>query len=94
MTPQQMCMSNSCVANGRQNDVAKVRKMMKEKGVKKDPGCSWIEVRNKVHEFSVGDKSHPKAKTMYAELESSIKQMMEVSYVPNTSIVSNWRKNR
>jgi hypothetical protein len=80
-------MSNIYAAAGRWDDVAKVRKMMKDKGVKKDPGCSWIEVRDKVHSFVVGDRSHPKTEKIYAKLESLIKQIVEVGYVPNTNIV-------
>jgi pentatricopeptide repeat protein len=80
-------MSNIYAAAGRWDDVAKVRKMMKDKGVKKDPGCSWIEVRDKVHAFVVGDRSHPKTEKIYAKLESLIKQIVEVGYVPNTNIV-------
>eukprot|EP01018_Ginkgo_biloba_P024979 Gb_30090 [translate_table: standard] len=52
-------LSNLYAAAGRWNDVAKVRKMMKERGVKKDPGCSWIQVKNRVHAFVTEDRSHP-----------------------------------
>jgi hypothetical protein len=31
---------------------------MKDKGLKKQPGCSWIEVGNTVQVFVVGDQSH------------------------------------
>jgi hypothetical protein len=27
---------------GKWNDVSRVRKMMKDRGIKKHPGCSWI----------------------------------------------------
>ncbi|XP_020598233.1 putative pentatricopeptide repeat-containing protein At5g40405 [Phalaenopsis equestris] len=45
--------------------VSNVRELMKAKGVRKEPGCSVIEVAGTVHEFFVGDKSHP----MYREIE-------------------------
>lgn len=45
--------------------VSNVRDLMKAKGVRKVPGCSVIEVAGVVHEFFVGDKSHP----MYQEIE-------------------------
>eukprot|EP01018_Ginkgo_biloba_P010079 Gb_35395 [translate_table: standard] len=44
---------------GRWADVARVRQMMKAKGTKKEPGCSWIEVKNRMHVFVAGDSSHP-----------------------------------
>lgn len=43
---------------------------MKERGVKKSPGCSLIEVNNKLHSFFVGDVSHPQTKSIYAMLET------------------------
>jgi hypothetical protein len=44
---------------------------MKERGVIKEPGCSWIEVQNKVHSFVVGDRSHPQMEDIYTKLEVS-----------------------
>ena len=32
---------------------------MKSLGLRKNPGCSWIELKNKVHMLLAGDKSHP-----------------------------------
>nr|UPT48864.1 pentatricopeptide repeat protein AaPPR963 [Agave angustifolia] len=39
----------------RWGDVMKVRRLMREKGIKKEPGSSAIEVNGKVHEFLVGE---------------------------------------
>eukprot|EP01018_Ginkgo_biloba_P037438 Gb_29878 [translate_table: standard] len=54
-------LSNIYAGVGRWDDVAKLRSMMKERGLKKTTGCSWIEVDNKVHAFCVGDRSHPQS---------------------------------
>ncbi|XVF69661.1 hypothetical protein PTKIN_Ptkin11bG0099600 [Pterospermum kingtungense] len=43
----------------------KIRKMMRERGVEKIPGCSSIEVNGTVYEFIVRDKSHPKSEQIY-----------------------------
>eukprot|EP01018_Ginkgo_biloba_P024045 Gb_25029 [translate_table: standard] len=48
-------LSNIYAAAGRWHNIAKVRKLMKDRGVKKNPGCSWIEVNKQVHVFIVGD---------------------------------------
>ncbi|KAL2320033.1 hypothetical protein Fmac_029002 [Flemingia macrophylla] len=40
------------------NQVARVRKLMKDKGLKPNPGCSWVEVKGKVHRFEAEDKSN------------------------------------
>ncbi|KAL2317194.1 hypothetical protein Fmac_031070 [Flemingia macrophylla] len=36
-------------------DSAKMRLLMRQKGITKTPGCSWIEVENHLHEFHAGD---------------------------------------
>ena len=80
-------LANSYAASGRWDDVAKMRKMMKDRQVKKEPGCSWIEFKSKVHAFVVGDSSHPRTEEIYAKLEELTKQMKETVYVPDTNFV-------
>ena len=64
------------------DDNKKVRKMMKDGGVRKEPGCSWIEVNKQVHSFFVGDRSHPQMQQIYEKLEILSQQMKAVSYAP------------
>eukprot|EP01018_Ginkgo_biloba_P021055 Gb_39560 [translate_table: standard] len=80
-------LSNIYAAAGKWDDVARVRKMMKDRGVKKEPGSSWIEVNNRVHTFIVRDRSHPQSEEVYAKLEELIGQMKEAGYVPDTNLV-------
>lgn len=40
--------------------VSNVRKLMKNAGVKKIPGCGVIEVNGEDHEFLVGHETHPR----------------------------------
>eukprot|EP01018_Ginkgo_biloba_P019332 Gb_33828 [translate_table: standard] len=77
-------LSNMYAAACRWDDIEKVRKMMKNRRVKKKPGRSWIEVNNKVHTFVVGDKSHPQMKKIYGELGRLSGQMKDAGYVPET----------
>lgn len=60
------------------------RRSMKYKNVRKDPGYSSIEVKNKVHLFVVDDKSHPEAKMIHDELEDLLRRIKDEGYVPNT----------
>lgn len=60
--------SNTFAADGRWNDVEEVRLRMKGNGLKKKPGCSWIEVENKIHTFMARDKSHPQCDDIYLKL--------------------------
>ncbi|XP_059075774.1 pentatricopeptide repeat-containing protein At2g03880, mitochondrial [Cryptomeria japonica] len=52
-------LSNIYAATGKWDGIRKVRKMVKDNKVKKNPGCSWIELNNKVHAFLVDVKSPP-----------------------------------
>eukprot|EP01018_Ginkgo_biloba_P008673 Gb_07617 [translate_table: standard] len=72
---------------GEWEDAANVRKMIKDKGLKKQPGCSWIEVKDKVHAFVADDRSHPQTERIYALLDRLAEQMKQAGYVPNTDFV-------
>ncbi|KAJ6715316.1 hypothetical protein OIU85_026786 [Salix viminalis] len=52
-------LSNIYAAAQRWKDVAKLQYLMRNKGIKKTPAFSWIEVKNKTPVFVSGDKSHP-----------------------------------
>jgi pentatricopeptide repeat protein len=80
-------LSNMYAAAGNWDEVAKVRTLMKYRGVIKEPGCSWIEAQNKVHSFVVGDISHPQMEDIYTELEVLSWQMEEAGYKPGTNRV-------
>ncbi|XP_027191731.1 pentatricopeptide repeat-containing protein At2g22410, mitochondrial [Cicer arietinum] len=51
------------------------RKIMKERGVEKSPGCSSVEINGIVHEFVVRDASHPQSEWIYECLVSLTKQL-------------------
>ncbi|RWR75557.1 pentatricopeptide repeat-containing protein, mitochondrial [Cinnamomum micranthum f. kanehirae] len=74
---------NIYASNGSWDDVARLRKLMKTKGVKKVPGQSWIKVTDEVHVFLVEDRSHPEMDEIYSMLGELFLQMREVGYVPN-----------
>ncbi|XP_010243081.1 PREDICTED: pentatricopeptide repeat-containing protein At4g02750-like [Nelumbo nucifera] len=75
-------LANTYAALGKWDDFALVRKKMKERNVKKVPGFSQIEVRNKSRVFFVGDRSHPQVKEIYAMLlETLLPQMKEMGYL-------------
>ncbi|XVF46081.1 hypothetical protein PTKIN_Ptkin02bG0259500 [Pterospermum kingtungense] len=64
-----------------------VRKKMKEMGVRKDPGCSWIEFGDEVHKFIAGDASHPQSEQLHGFIETLSEKMRKEGYVPDTSCV-------
>ncbi|KAH9292200.1 hypothetical protein KI387_042615, partial [Taxus chinensis] len=60
---------------------------MKDRGLKKSPGYSWIEIKNRVHAFVMRDRSHPETDKIYARLKSLAEQMKVAGYVPDTNFV-------
>ncbi|XP_057872605.1 pentatricopeptide repeat-containing protein At4g02750-like [Cryptomeria japonica] len=86
MTPYVM-LANIYAANSQWEDASRLKRMMEDTGAKKNPGCSWIEVKNSVHTFVAGDRSHPETERLYAALDSLFAQMKAAGYVPNTNFV-------
>lgn len=56
----------------------RTRDLMKAHGVKKEPGLSWIEIGASVHNFVVGDKSHPKSDAIYSKLNEMLSRIERV----------------
>lgn len=80
-------LSNIYATARRWENVASVRKNMKRKGVKKEPGLSWIENQGTVHFFTVGDTSHPDMKLINGMLEWLNMKTWKAGYVPNCNAV-------
>ncbi|XP_042484815.1 pentatricopeptide repeat-containing protein At4g21065-like [Macadamia integrifolia] len=80
-------LANIYSAAGRWEDAAKIRRLMRERGVTKPPGCSWIEVKHRVHSFIVGDTTHPLMDVILAKMDSLYAEIKEIGYVPDTNFV-------
>ncbi|XP_068638844.1 pentatricopeptide repeat-containing protein At3g62890 [Aristolochia californica] len=80
-------LSNVYAKLGLWEDVKYVRNVMETKGVKKEPGCSLVEVDGVLHEFFVGDKSHPQTVEIYLMLEEIMKRLKLAGYSGNTGEV-------
>ncbi|CAN6340198.1 unnamed protein product [Urochloa humidicola] len=80
-------LSNIYSNSGRWQDVAKLRLEMKARGVGKIPASSWVELDGKVHEFHVGDKSHPLSDKIYEKLDELGVEMKIMGYKPTTEVV-------
>ncbi|KAG2718628.1 hypothetical protein I3843_03G220200 [Carya illinoinensis] len=63
-----VALSNAHAASGRWDEVSYVRDLMKQKGLRKVPGCSWVQIGGELHVFVAGDKSHPKIGDIYTTL--------------------------
>ncbi|KAL7588123.1 hypothetical protein Lser_V15G36315 [Lactuca serriola] len=78
---------NIYASGGKWNEASKVRKYMKEIGVKKEPACSWVEIENCVHMFVANDQTHPEKNKIYKKWEEISERIKEIGYVPDTSHV-------
>jgi pentatricopeptide repeat protein len=74
--------ANVLSAARRWDEVAEVRKMMKDRKVKKEGGRSWIEVQGKVHVFLAGDRRHERTEEIYEKLAELMKEIEKLGYVP------------
>ncbi|KAI4315019.1 hypothetical protein L6164_027870 [Bauhinia variegata] len=80
-------LSNIYASAGNWDGVARVRSLMKDSGVEKEPGRSFIEVNNKVHEFVAGSLRHPKRKEIYLMLEEINSLLRANGYTSQTQMV-------
>uniref|UniRef100_A0A5K0XIN3 DYW domain-containing protein n=2 Tax=Nymphaea colorata TaxID=210225 RepID=A0A5K0XIN3_9MAGN len=80
-------LSNMYAQVGRWEEVNALRCLFKQQGLKKNPGCSWIEINRMVHVFVGGDKTHQQSKEIYSLLKSLSLRMKAAGYVPDTSYV-------
>ncbi|PHU18292.1 hypothetical protein BC332_13987 [Capsicum chinense] len=55
---------------------------MKTSRVKKEPGMSWIKVKDSIYTFIVGDRNHPRSDEIYGKLEELGQLMAKAGYVP------------
>ncbi|GER49799.1 pentatricopeptide repeat-containing protein [Striga asiatica] len=77
-------LSNIYAKAGRWKDVDFIRLLMRERGIKKIPGVSNVELDNKVHTFLAGDRSHEQTVEIYSELDILLGKIREMGYVPKT----------
>ncbi|CBI29931.3 unnamed protein product, partial [Vitis vinifera] len=74
-------LSNMYAVSGKWDYRDRTRQMMKDRGVKKEPGRSWIEVKNSIHAFFVGDRLHPLAEQIYEYIDDLNERAGEIGYV-------------
>ncbi|KAL9156389.1 hypothetical protein ABFS82_09G073200 [Erythranthe guttata] len=82
-------MSNMYAVTGKWDYRDRVRQLMRNRGVRKEPGQSWIEVKNSVHAFFVGDKLHPLADQIYNYLKDLNERVAAIGYVQDYSSLWN-----
>ncbi|XVE52414.1 hypothetical protein DITRI_Ditri02bG0120300 [Diplodiscus trichospermus] len=72
---------------GKWEDAAKIRKLMKVGGVKKEQGISWVQIKNKVHVFRAEDGLHPQKDEIYKMIAKIWEDIKKMGFVPDTESV-------
>ena len=76
-------LSDIYASAGRWDKSVITRKMMRDKGVQKMPGWSFIQVSNRAHEFVAGDTSHPQFDRIHGILFNMNEQMKIAHHLLN-----------
>ncbi|XP_010550975.1 PREDICTED: pentatricopeptide repeat-containing protein At3g05340 [Tarenaya hassleriana] len=76
-------MANIYSSRGKWRERARMIKRMKQVGVAKETGISWIEIDKKVHSFVVVDKLHPQVLDIYQVLSELFPAMVDEGYRPD-----------
>ncbi|VVB09262.1 unnamed protein product [Arabis nemorensis] len=66
-------------------DVARVRSLMKKRRVKKEPGVSWIGIRNQTHVFLSDEKRHPEIVLIYVKVKEVLSKIRPLGYSPDVA---------
>ncbi|XP_015875769.3 pentatricopeptide repeat-containing protein At4g21065-like [Ziziphus jujuba] len=80
-------LSNICSTEQRWDEAAKVRSLMQQRRINKPPGQSWIELKNQVHTFVMGDRTHPQIMQIYSYLDELIGRLKEIGYSADVKLV-------
>lgn len=73
-------LSNMYDNSGKSDFGEQIRKMMRDRGLRKIPGQSWVEMRNKMYLFSAGDRSNPQINEIHQKIESLTAKVMSLGY--------------
>lgn len=71
----------------RWDDSARVRVLMRQKGITKIPGCSWVEIGSQIHEFRAGDYFRLKLKENSQVYDLLKVDMKSHGYIPDINLL-------
>ncbi|KAL3567990.1 hypothetical protein D5086_030641 [Populus alba] len=78
------------VMEKRWDGVVKVRKLMRDKKIKKEPGVSWIEIGNVTHIFTSEDNKHPDYGQTYQKVKELLAMIKPLGYTPDIGAPPWW----
>ncbi|KAF2922348.1 pentatricopeptide repeat-containing protein At1g71490 [Oryza sativa Japonica Group] len=80
--------ANMYAAAGCWDELATVRKLMRDLGVTKAPGLAWTDLGNGFTPFLVGDRSNPLAPEIYVVLDELSEQMRNINNCSDLDILA------
>lgn len=80
-------LSNVYATAGKWGDVARVRLNLKERGIRKLPGSSLIEIDGGIHEFTSSDESHPQMASIVRMVDEMSERLSISGHVPDLANV-------
>lgn len=82
-----LLLSNMYAKARRWDGVVKIRKLMRERNIKKEPGVSWVEIKDTAHVFVSEDNSHPESRQIYKKVAELLAKIKLLGYVPDITAV-------
>ncbi|KAK7318906.1 hypothetical protein RJT34_03613 [Clitoria ternatea] len=80
-------LSNMYAKARRWDGVVRIRKLMRERNIKKEPGVSWLEIRNYTHVFVSEGSNHPESSQIYERVQKMLAMIKPLGYVPDVGAV-------
>ncbi|PRQ51026.1 putative tetratricopeptide-like helical domain, DYW domain-containing protein [Rosa chinensis] len=78
-------LSNIYAETGEWESLREVKKAMRERGVRKVTAYSWVEIKHKIHVFTVNDHSHPESGKIMSKIDELAKEMEEEGHKADAS---------
>ncbi|KAF8378100.1 hypothetical protein HHK36_029436 [Tetracentron sinense] len=80
-------MSNIYAASSKWQEVGKLRRDMKSRGLRKPAAFSVVEFGKEVHGFHTADQTHRQFREVYRKVESLVVEIKMVGYMPDRSCI-------
>lgn len=84
-TEHHVLLSNMYALSGKTARADSFRRDLRDRGIRKPPGVSTMYINGQIHQFTVGERSHPQINEVYLMLDEMIKKLKLAGYVPDTS---------
>ncbi|KAL8170405.1 hypothetical protein V2J09_022209 [Rumex salicifolius] len=82
-------LANMYARDGKLKEADEIRRLMGKNSVRKEPGCSWIDMKNSTIVFTANDRSHSRTEEIYEMLSKMKNLVIKKGYIPDTQFAVN-----